>query len=202
MDQNGDRSRPPTRLKGAEPEASEPELPPGLDGGLELDIVRDAGDWTSFEPAETTIERVLQAAARHPRVATSRQSSRPKSVCIALTSDAAVRELNRSWRAKDTSTNVLSFPAPDPPAGLEEAWAAAGPLFLGDVVLAAETIHREAHEMDLTPHHHLQHLVVHGLLHLLGFDHEGEAEATDMETLETEILASIGVADPYARSDR
>ena len=187
MDQSGDISGPPSQ--GAEPGASEPEPPPGF----ELDIVRDAGDWTPFEPAEAAIQQALQAAACHPRVA----PSKPASVCIALSSDAAVRELNRSWRAKDTPTNVLSFPAPGAPAGV----VAAGPRFLGDVVLAAETIHREACDMGLTPNHHLQHLVVHGLLHLLGFDHEREAEATDMETVETQILTSIGVADPYAQSD-
>ncbi len=198
MDQSGDISGPPSKT-GAEPGALETEPPPELELALELDIVRDAGEWAACEPVEDCIGQALSAAARHPHV----MASLPASVCIALSSDEAVRDLNRQWRSKDSPTNVLSFPAPPPPDGLPASAdsKALDPHFLGDIVLAAETVAREAREMGISAQHHLQHLVVHGLLHLLGFDHEQEAEATAMETLETEILATIGVADPYAAHD-
>jgi probable rRNA maturation factor len=112
-------------------------------------------------------------------------------VSVVLADDARLRELNRTWRGKDAPTNVLSFPAwRDSP---EEA-----PL-LGDVVVAYETTAREA-EVDGKPfQHHLAHLVVHGTLHLLGFDHEtGEADAERMEATERAALAGIGIPDPYA----
>ena len=192
MDQSGDIGLPQPGPGAAEPGATETEPQPLLEPepALGLDIVRDAGDWAPFEPVEPAIERASAAVAAHARLA----KLMPATVCIALSSDDAVRELNQTWRGKASPTNVLSCPAPVPPAGA----TATGPRFLGDVVLAAETIQREAQEMVLTPAHHLQHLVVHGLLHLLGFDHEREADAAAMETLETDILASIGVADPYA----
>ncbi len=181
MDTSGDRREPPSD-PGAE--ISEPEPP------LQPDIVRDAGDWTPFEPLEPTIAAAVGAIVAHAPASLPI----PASVCIALSNDTAVADLNRVWRAKDKPTNVLSFPAPVPPPGV----ASAEPRFLGDVILAAETVVREANELGLAPAHHLQHLVVHGILHLIGFDHEDEREAVAMEALETEILASIGVADPYA----
>ena len=100
-----------------------------------------------------------------------------------------------AYRGKDAPTNVLSLPfreEPHDPAG------AAQPRHLGDIVLAVETLQREAAEQGIPPLHHLQHLVVHGLLHLLGFDHDAEVEAEAMERLETRILATLGVPDPYA----
>ena len=106
-----------------------------------------------------------------------------------------MRRLNLAYRGKDAPTNVLSFPFQRPPGTAGDADA-----YLGDVVLAAETVRREAAERGIEPTHHLQHLVVHGLLHLLGYDHETDAAAEDMEGLETEILATIGIADPYAAS--
>lgn len=201
MDQNGDISGPQAQA-GAEPGAAETEPPPELESALELDIVRDAGDWAAFEPVETCIQLAARAAALHSRILAVLPAPRV-SVCIALSSDEAVRDLNRTWRAKDSPTNVLSFPAPPVPAG---RLAVAddphrGPTFLGDIVLAAETISREAREMGISAQQHLQHLVVHGLLHLLGFDHEQDAEAAAMEALETAILATIGIADPYAAPD-
>jgi probable rRNA maturation factor len=113
---------------------------------------------------------------------------------VVLASDAVVRRLNRTYRGKDRATNVLSFPFQRPPG--------AGPMedgaYLGDVVLAAETVAGEAAERGIEPGHHLQHLVIHGLLHLLGRDHQTDAEAEAMERLEAEILGMIGIADPYA----
>ena len=115
---------------------------------------------------------------------------------LVFTDDAHIRALNRKYRGKDKATNVLSFPAaPAAPGGNRF-----GPL-LGDIVVAEETVAREAADQGLTLDHHLTHLIVHGFLHLVGHDHETEAEAVVMERLETAILAAIGVADPYADSD-
>lgn len=115
-------------------------------------------------------------------------------VSVVLTSDAAVQALNRDWRAKDAPTNVLSFAVresatPAPPSGVAEA--------LGDVVVAFETTAREAAEAEKQLKDHLCHLLVHGVLHLVGYDHGEDAEAEEMESLETEILAGLGIVDPY-----
>ncbi|MEZ5668424.1 MAG: rRNA maturation RNase YbeY [Alphaproteobacteria bacterium] len=115
---------------------------------------------------------------------------------VVFDDDAAVRSLNARWRGKDRPTNVLSFPAATP-AELA-APAAAMPLLLGDVVLAYETCRAEAEADGKRLADHVAHLVVHGVLHLLGHDHREEAEAERMEALETAILAGLGVADPYA----
>ena len=108
---------------------------------------------------------------------------------IVLTDDAAQRELNRQWRGIDKPTNVLSFPQIEP---FEPVVG-----ILGDIVLARETLEREAAELDKPFADHFTHLVVHGFLHILGYDHEEEGDAFDMEGLETRILASLGVPDPY-----
>ncbi|MBB4211098.1 putative rRNA maturation factor [Rhodothalassium salexigens DSM 2132] len=105
--------------------------------------------------------------------------------------DATVRPLNAAWRGKDRATNVLSFPADDAlPDGSETC--------VGDIVLARETIAREATEQGKTLADHTVHLILHGLLHLAGFDHESDAEAAVMEALERAGLAAVGIADPYA----
>lgn len=114
----------------------------------------------------------------------------PAHVCvaIALDSDAAVCRLNRTYRGFDKPTNVLSFPA-----------ATNDGTFLGDIALARQTVLREAREQGKRPADHLTHLAIHGTLHLLGYDHEqGERQAQRMEKLETKLLATMGIADPYA----
>ncbi len=118
--------------------------------------------------------------------------SRGSEACVALSSDAEVARLNATYRGKQAATNVLSFPAGPAPAGGGDV------RLLGDLVLAAETVTREAAELGLPLEHHLQHLVVHGLLHLLGYDHEMDEEAETMEALEVRILARLGIDDPYA----
>jgi probable rRNA maturation factor len=102
-----------------------------------------------------------------------------------FTNDAAMRKLNAEWRGKDKPTNVLSFPA------------ARGPL-LGDIALAAETVAREARLADKPLEDHIAHLIIHGFLHLLGYDHEVERQAEEMEALERSALSRMGIADPYA----
>jgi probable rRNA maturation factor len=131
--------------------------------------------------------KVVDAAvdAIAPRLAAGSELS------LVFTDDAHIRRLNRRFRKKDSPTNVLSFPAPS------AAGERFGPI-LGDVVLARETVFREAAAEGLTIEAHVAHLVLHGFLHILGYDHADEAEATAMERLETAILGGLGIADPYA----
>ncbi|MCF8479255.1 MAG: rRNA maturation RNase YbeY [Rhodospirillum sp.] len=118
----------------------------------------------------------------------------PLEISLVLSDDARVRMLNRDYRNKDKATNVLSFASLD----AEEPLPAPGEtLPLGDVILALETVRWEAEERDIPLEDHLFHLVVHGVLHLLGYDHEDEDEAREMESLETAILAAHGLEDPY-----
>jgi len=114
-------------------------------------------------------------------------------LAISLADDAVQQGLNRDWRGIDRPTNVLAFPAWEPGTEIPPG----APLLLGDVVLAFETVAREADEQGKPLSDHLSHLIVHGVLHLLGYDHATEAEAVAMESLETSILASLGVPDPY-----
>ncbi len=117
-------------------------------------------------------------------------------VSIRLTDDAEVQALNRTWRGQDKPTNVLSFEGDDP--GLVDPLAPSeAPWLLGDVVLAFETVVREAKADGRPVAAHLAHLVVHGVLHLLGHDHEDDAEATAMEGLESRIVQGLGYADPH-----
>jgi len=110
-------------------------------------------------------------------------------LCLVLGDDALARQLNRDFRGQDRPTNVLSFPAGEPTSGQDAV--------LGDVVLARETVAAEAVAQGKSLADHVSHLVVHGVLHLLGFDHKREAAARRMEQLERRILAGLGVADPY-----
>ena len=113
---------------------------------------------------------------------------------ITLTNDTEQRDLNRTWRGKDASTNVLAFPAVDKAEPLPPG----APLLLGDVVLAFETVRREANEQGKPLADHLRHLVVHGTLHLLGYDHLDRRGAERMEAAEIAILAELGMPNPYA----
>jgi len=129
------------------------------------------------------VERLVRRAAR-AAVTGGRRGDR-RSLTVALADDRRVRALNARDRSKDKSTNVLSYPSGE--RG-----------FLGDVVLARQTVWREASAQRKSPADHVAHLVVHGTLHLLGYDHEtGDADAERMEALERRILAKLGIADPY-----
>jgi probable rRNA maturation factor len=111
-------------------------------------------------------------------------------VSLLLADDAEIRDLNRTWRGRDEPTNVLSFPLDAPHRGV-------APRPLGDIVLAYGTVAREAAARGVPVCQHAAHLVVHGMLHLLGHDHENEAQARDMEALEVRVLARLGLPDPY-----
>ncbi|MSO65008.1 MAG: rRNA maturation RNase YbeY [Alphaproteobacteria bacterium] len=116
-------------------------------------------------------------------------------LCIVLADDRLVRRLNRRFRSRDKPTNVLSFALFDP--GAAELALGAPPRLLGDVVVSVETVKREALTQHKTVRAHFAHLVVHGVLHLLGYDHGGERQARRMEGLERRVLARLAIADPY-----
>lgn len=143
---------------------------------LEVDILASCPLWRGHEEA---LSRALAAAAQ--------SEGKAGEVSLLLGDDLAITELNRDWRGKDRPTNVLSFPANGAP-----------PNFLGDIALAAETIAQEAQFQGKSFENHAAHLVVHGFLHLLGYDHENEADAERMEAKERAILLSLGIDDPYA----
>lgn len=147
---------------------------------VSIDVEEPA--WSAVDDVKATIGRAVAAVL----------PGDDRSLDVVLTNDAEMRSINREWRGKDKPTNVLSFPsAPQPVPDGEVA-------HLGDLVLAWETVAQEAQAAGKSPADHVTHLVVHGTLHLLGFDHEDEAEAEVMEAKETAILASLGLADPYA----
>lgn len=148
----------------------------------DIDILVEAEGWKRLDTLEATVRRAAEAAL-------AAGNRRDASVSLLLTDDAAIRRLNKEFRGFDKPTNVLSFPAAGLPGDPEPS--------LGDIALACETCAREAEAEGKTLADHLSHLVVHGVLHLLGHDHEDEAEAEAMEALETGILAAIGIADPY-----
>ena len=138
-------------------------------------VLLDAG-WAKSLPG---VERLVRKAAR------SALGARVRSLTVALSDDRRVRALNKRDRKKDRPTNVLSYSSGEKS-------------FLGDIVLARQTVWREARAQEKTPADHVAHLVVHGTLHLLGYDHEtSEADAERMEALERRILKRLGVADPY-----
>lgn len=158
---------------------------------LTIDIVCEAAIWDTAPDAEPVIRAALAACAEYVPA-----RLRPAGVAVALIDDAHMRRLNREFRGIDKPTNVLSFPAAMAPATPGMAHP------LGDLAIAFETTAREAVESHKPFAHHLSHLVVHGLLHLLGHDHETEAEADAMERLERAILATLQIPDPYATPDR
>ncbi len=162
---------------------------------LEIDIDPVWGEDTDWE---ALANRAAEAAAQVvPELAHDNLL-----VSLVMADDEEVHALNKQWRAKDKPTNVLSFPM----LSREEVLAAAdnegAPGMLGDLILAHGVCVREADDKDVSVEVHATHLVIHGLLHLAGYDHElGEAEAEEMEALERKALALIGIADPYAVED-
>lgn len=155
-----------------------------------MDVIVESTLWESLPEAEALAERAALAAVAASGVVIMDGAE----MSLMLTDDAAIRKLNQTWRDKDKPTNVLSWPAADPDD------LARSP-HCGDIAVAYETLAREAAEEGKTVGDHFSHLVVHGVLHLLGYDHETDDEADEMEQLETDILAGLGVSDPYDKSD-
>jgi probable rRNA maturation factor len=149
--------------------------------------------WQHEPDAEAVIHRAIAAAAE-----TVDQDVGESELAVMLTDDAGIRTLNANWRGIDKPTNVLSFPALQP-TGTSRAGNA--PRMLGDIAIAYETMRQEAEEEQKPFDHHLSHLAVHGFLHLIGYDHEKDGDAEAMEALEQEILAQLGIPNPYADRD-
>ncbi|MYE02065.1 MAG: rRNA maturation RNase YbeY [Alphaproteobacteria bacterium] len=149
-----------------------------------VDVSLGEGEWPDGEEAADWCSRAACAALA------GAGRRKPAEISVLLGSDSEVRELNRRFRGLDRPTNVLSFPAGGGtwPGGLPP---------LGEIALAGATIRREAAEQRKTLHDHVCHLVVHGTLHLLGFDHGTEEEAARMERLEAHCLETLSIADPY-----
>jgi len=143
--------------------------------------------WKAQPLAEQTVRAAIAAAA-------AALSTADGEVSILLTDDKAIRALNRDWRGIDKPTNVLSFPAPDATPG-------ATPKMLGDIVMAYETLAQECDQEDRVFLHHLAHLTVHGFLHLIGYDHQTDAQADEMEGLESKIMTRMNLPDPYLARD-
>ena len=152
---------------------------------VEIDLSIEAGDWPDEAALTLLVDRAVAAAFAETSAAG------PSELSIVFSDDAHIRALNAGWRGKDKPTNVLSFPAfPFPKGGKL-------PPMLGDIVLASETVAREAALEEKPFENHITHLVIHGLLHLLGYDHETDAEAEEMEAIERAALARLAIPDPY-----
>jgi probable rRNA maturation factor len=157
--------------------------------GLTVDVLTESPQWDAQPGAEATVRRAIAQAA-----AVEGSADPAAEVSVLLCDDAVIAALNARWRGRDEPTNVLSFPAPP-------AADPAAPAHLGDIAIAWETVIREAQEQGRPVSGHLAHLTVHGFLHLLGYDHGTDDEAERMEQLERDILASLGIPDPYAVRD-
>ena len=155
---------------------------------IPCDLTVEAGDWPDESSLEASVQAAIAATLGELGI-----DGGASELSIVFTDDAHIQELNASWRGKDKPTNVLSFPAFLPQKGSSRL----APM-LGDIVLALETVRSEAELDNKSFEHHLSHLLVHGLLHLLGYDHETPDEAEEMEALETRVLSRLAINDPYA----
>jgi len=161
---------------------------------IEVAVEAEAWQTTVTDPIG-----LIRSTAAHALAEAAPPHLREAHVSVLLTDDARIRVLNREWRGKDKPTDVLSFPAYDPDVPLPPGMTPE----LGDIVVALETVARDALADGRTVDQHLRHMIVHGVLHLLGMDHEtGEADALEMEGMEARILAGFGVADPYGEAVR
>jgi len=162
----------------------------------EVLVVADC--WRTEPDAEAVIHRALATAAEIVNAGPNKAVGEAE-LAVMLTDDTGIRTLNNNWRGIDKPTNVLSFPALQPTGrcGPDD-----GPRMLGDIAIAYETTRKEADDEQTPFDHHLSHLAVHGFLHLIGYDHENDDDAEAMETLEQEILAQLGIPDPYADRER
>jgi probable rRNA maturation factor len=164
---------------------------------LAVDILIESEAWRMLPEAEDIVRRAIAFAATcRERVRVGWGHHRNAEVSVLLCDDKTIARLNAQWRGQQKPTNVLSFLAPPLQGAVPDE-----KIPLGDIAIAYETLAREAEESGKTISEHLSHLVVHGFLHLLGYDHHMDDEAERMERMERDILARIGVADPYAACD-
>lgn len=154
---------------------------------MEIDISIEAGDWAGEDVLRILVSRAADAVFAE----ISQKPPQDTELSLLFTDDAHIRVLNCDWRGMDKPTNVLSFPA------IQIAPGDPVPPMLGDIAIAFETVKTEAGLEEKPFDHHLTHLIVHGLLHLLGHDHEDDDEAGMMEELERAILARLAIPDPY-----
>jgi len=165
-----------------------------------LEIALDADEeWDSSRPWAPLVRKAAEAAIAESAFPDLAMSGRPVEISVCLTSDDHVRALNAKWRGKDKPTNVLSFPMAES-YELHEENVAEKELLLGDIILAHGVCETEAGDKGVSFEEHATHLVVHGTLHLLGYDHLSDADAAEMESREVRALARLGIANPYERA--
>jgi probable rRNA maturation factor len=168
---------------------------------MKLEIALEADEeWDSSPdqklPWEQLVRKAAEAAIAESAFPDLARSVRPIELSVRLTSDSEVQALNSHWRGKDKPTNVLSFPLAEA-YELEQGDEAGPALMLGDVILARGVCEREAEDKKVRFEDHAVHLLVHGTLHLLGYDHQDDSDASDMEQREVRALARLGIANPY-----
>lgn len=167
---------------------------------LEIDIESDE-EWDSSTDWSLLVRRATESALAESAFPQLADGPRPVEIGVRLTGDDEVRALNAEWRGKDKPTNVLSFPLAQA-SELENASSDGPELMLGDIILARGVCKREAAEKAIPFEAHATHLLVHGTLHLLGYDHDDDHHAADMESREVRALARLGIADPYEGGGR
>ena len=164
---------------------------------MTLEIALEADEeWDSSISWEPLVRKAVEAAIVQSAFPDLASSGRPIELSVRLTDDDQVRTLNAHWRGKDKPTNVLSFPMAEAYELTDESFAAKE-LLLGDIVVAHGVCKREAADKCVSVENHATHLIVHGTLHLLGYDHESDADAAEMEAREVRALERLGIANPY-----
>lgn len=153
------------------------------DPSVSVELVRRSDQWSESDIAGADLVAAAEAAFAETG------STLGGEVALVLSDDAEIRTLNRTWANKDRATDVLSFPAERSPGDPDAT--------LGDIVLAYETVSRDARSLGISLAHHTSHLVIHGMLHLLGYDHDTDEDAAVMERLESKVLNRLGLHDPY-----
>ena len=154
---------------------------------LAADVIVSADAWDAAGDLDALAARVVAQCVKTSKVRLAKVSE----LCVNFCDDAAIQALNAQWRGKDKPTNVLSFPTPG---------ALAKKPLLGDIAIAYETVQREAIEQEKPFLDHVSHMIIHGFLHLIGYDHETRDEAEAMEALERRVAAALGISDPYEGS--
>lgn len=162
----------------------------------QIDVIINWTDWTELDFDATALAEQIVALAYHEADRPAVLENRAVEISVVLSGNDEVQALNRDFRGKDKPTNVLSFATLDDEDALESLPEGES-VPLGDIIIAYQVLENEAREANLTFRDHFTHLLVHGTLHILGYDHEEDAEAETMESLEIQILAGLGIKNPY-----